>query len=496
MDAMPPVRKWPIGKSEMHERVRAHDWAATPLGPMAEWPPSLKFAVDLTLNAGFPSLLLWGKDLIQIYNDPYLRLCRGLEPPLGSGFLLSWPDSVAHGLPIIERVRCGETVMDEAHYLDPVDDSGSTWLTSSISPVHDESGDIAGISILIDELTQRVLTEMALRERETQLSNLLDLLPVGIALYDVDGEVTKVNPEVLRLFGGAVAHPWQIFDLEGVPLAPDDYPMVRALRGEVVKPEVAMLVEINGKRRWLQIGAVPYFHDGRIDGCIAISHDVTEAKENADRLGALVAELQHRTRNLIAVVSALSDKTIKGSASLDDFQEVFGTRLAALARVQGLLSRLTRGSRVKFDELLRAELEAHSKLDSERITLDGKPGVRLRSHTVQTLALALHELTVNSVKYGALGQPQGRLAVRWRVDAARPGGRPYIHVDWEESGVSMPAVDAAEYGFGYGRELIELALPYQFQAETSFALGTDGVKCMIALEIAGDGEDEPDQTNA
>ncbi|HTH28343.1 MAG TPA: HWE histidine kinase domain-containing protein, partial [Sphingobium sp.] len=459
--------------------------------------PSLKFAVGFTLTAGFPALLLWGKDLIQIYNDSYLRLCRGMEAPLGSEFHLSWPEPVVHGKPVFEQVWRGETiVVEESRHSGPAaSESDPAWLTSSISPVRDETGDIAGISIIIDELTQRVLAELTLRERETQLSNLLDLLPVGIALYDVNGEVTKVNPEVLRHFRkGDVSHPWKIFDREGVPLAPDEYPVARALRGEVVKPDVEMLVEINGTRRWLQIGAVPFLRDGRIDGCIAICHDVTQAKESADRLGVLVAELQHRTRNLIAVVCALADKTIEGSASLAEFEATFRTRLAALARVQGLFSRLTDGRRITFDELLHAELEAQSAFEDERVTLDGPSGVPLRSSTVQTLALALHELAINAVKHGALGQPQGRLAVRWRVEPAAPGRGPYIHVHWQESGVPVAADDATAIGLGYGRQLIERALPYQFGAETNLTFGTDGVTCTISLEIADRDEAEQAQS--
>jgi two-component system CheB/CheR fusion protein len=198
----------------------------------------------------------------------------------------------------------------------------------------------------------------------------------------------------------------------------------------------------------------------------------------------LVAELQHRTRNLIAVVRSLADKTLKESASLADFQGRYGDRLKAVSRVQGLLSRLGEGQKITFDELLRTELSALGALDghADRVTLDGPADVRLRSGTVQTFALALHELATNAVKYGALSSPDGRLTVRWHVRSDGPGRQ--LHVEWRESGVAVPETGAAPTGGGYGRELIERALPYQLKAETSYEIGADGVRCTIAVPLS------------
>ncbi|NOG72205.1 hypothetical protein [Roseicella sp. DB1501] len=77
---------WPFGESEMARRVCAHDWSATPLGPIGRWPPTLKAVVDLLLPNGFPMIALWGPDLIQIYNDAYHYLgtsSQALPPPSG-----------------------------------------------------------------------------------------------------------------------------------------------------------------------------------------------------------------------------------------------------------------------------------------------------------------------------------------------------------------------------------------------------------------------------
>ena len=201
-----------------------------------------------------------------------------------------------------------------------------------------------------------------------------------------------------------------------------------------------------------------------------------------ERQEVLVAELQHRTRNLITVISALSKQTLKNATSLGDFDQRFGDRLAALSRVQGLLSHLSAGARVTFDDLLRSELSALGAPE-DKVTLDGQAGVPLRSATVQTFSLALHELATNALKYGALAAADGHLTVRWSVTAAGPGEH-RLHVDWRESGVVMSHGEEPARGGGYGRELIEHALPYQMDAETSYVLTADGVYCTIDIAVS------------
>jgi hypothetical protein len=114
------------------------------------------------------------------------------------------------------------------------------------------------------------------------------------------------------------------------------------------------------------------------------------------------------------------------------------------------------------------------------VTLDGPKGIPLRSGTVQTLAMVTHELVANAVKYGALKQPNGHLTVRWHLETKGEDGKPWLHVDWKESGVEMPRSPQAT---GQGRALIERALPYQFGAHTRFALEEDGIHCTAGAMI-------------
>jgi PAS domain S-box-containing protein len=225
---------------------------------------------------------------------------------------------------------------------------------------------------------------------------------------------------------------------------------------------------------------------GKVVEWLGTSTDVDDILQLQQEQRILVAELQHRTRNLMAIVQSVVARTVRGAATLDEFEKCLRDRLNALARVQSLLSRRQSGVRVAFDVLLREELSVHRPIDETghgaQISLSGPAGVPLRSGLVQTLALALHELATNAVKYGALGTPEGHLNVTWNIRENETGASA-LHVDWRETGVTMPAADAPARGGGYGRELIERALPYQMMARTSYVLEPEGVHCTIEVEI-------------
>jgi two-component system CheB/CheR fusion protein len=97
----------------------------------------------------------------------------------------------------------------------------------------------------------------------------------------------------------------------------------------------------------------------------------------------------------------------------------------------------------------------------------------------------LHELATNAVKYGALSRPEGQLDIWWNVEK-NGTEHPQLHVEWRESGVAdMPDPGASPQGSGYGRELIERALPFQLGARTRYSFAQDGVHCSIDMPVPG-----------
>lgn len=108
-DPSPLPLSWPVGTSVTSGLIRGQDWSLSPLGVCAQWPPTLRSTVDLVLSCHFPMILLWGPDLIQIYNDGYLAL-MGIKHPAGLGQRTRdcWPEVWHINEPLYERVWQGE----------------------------------------------------------------------------------------------------------------------------------------------------------------------------------------------------------------------------------------------------------------------------------------------------------------------------------------------------------------------------------------------------
>jgi len=155
--------------------------------------------------------------------------------------------------------------------------------------------------------------------------------------------------------------------------------------------------------------------------------------------------------------------------------------------VQGLLSRRDGGD-VTLTVLVQAELAAVGVAsDGERICVDGPP-VTLPYQSMQLLALALHELSTNALKHGALKGARGRLTVTWQiVDRTE---NPRLEFTWVESGVELHK-KANPLRHGFGRELLEHALPYQLDAKTVLELGMDGMHFWIAIPLRNYEGDAP-----
>lgn len=356
----------------------------------------------------------------------------------------------------------------------------------------------------IADLRRRLAeSEAARHQSEARFAATLESVPAGVATLDMDGRILASNSQYQHFCPTGLMPSkdpdrvarWQAWSEDGRPLRPDEFPGARANRGECVTPGQEMLFTDDDQRPvWVRVAAVPVRNaQGDLTGQASVISDIDTLKRSADSLReseqrqvVMVAELQHRTRNLIAVISSIAARMLDGALSLKEFERGFNDRLSALSRVQKMLSYATPGQRVNFEDLLRAELIALGAIGRKggdgHLILAGPPDVPLRSRAVQSLTLALHELGTNAVKYGALGASGGLLSVTWRVEMERDGVR-WLHVDWRESGVQISQPSTAPSTGGYGRQLIERALPYQLGARTRYAFVEDGVHCTIAVPV-------------
>ncbi|WP_314957693.1 CheR family methyltransferase [Bradyrhizobium cosmicum] len=217
----------------------------------------------------------------------------------------------------------------------------------------------------------------------------------------------------------------------------------------------------------------PYRDGGqKIEGVVVTFIDVTSLTRSEARQRVLIAELQHRTRNLLSVVQSLAQQTLGKGGSL----QAFSTRLAALGRVQSLVSGAMDGH-IDLGDIIRLELQAVGA-DDDKVSLSGPP-VALDFELVQTIGLALHELATNAIKYGALREDQGKLEVSWSVQS-NGESVPSLLLNWKESGV--PKLSKPSHK-GFGRDLIERALAYTLRAKTKLSFGEDGVLCHVELPL-------------
>lgn len=417
------------------------------------------------------------------------------------------PDDLGPSFAMIGRVLRGEDVtppgaeVQSGDAASPVDggidkryirpDGSILWANSraSVLPVQDE-GPTTLLVVTVD-LTQRKAAEAAIRASEERFRQFGDASSDALWVWNVETRRWEyLSTAFSAICGIDSAH---LLDSGGLDdfarvIHPEDRAVTIAkLRQLVDGPDsfdFRILHPRDGQTRWLRItGFALLGNDGAVRRLGGIIHDMTEEVRISGRMKVLLAELQHRTRNLIGVVRAMSTRTLKTSTSLQDYRQRFGSRLEALARVNGLLSRLEDGDRVTFDELLMAEFKAHgiAGRDGAQVTLSGPDRVRLASASVQTLALALHELLTNATKHGALSHPEGRLHVEWEVV---PDTAPKLRLTWRETGaIPRPAQqNGGPYG-GYGRELIERALPYQLGAQTQYRLNETGLVCTVTLPL-------------
>lgn len=261
---------------------------------------------------------------------------------------------------------------------------------------------------------------------------------------------------------------------------PDDRDAARRAWAQVDQGEFHVdlrVHDVNGAYRWFQTKALPIQDaGGSIKEWIGTSTDIDDLRRLQAEQKVLVGELQHRTRNLIAVVHAIALQTVQRSASLDDFQDRFEDRLAALSRVQGLLSQ-SQHEPITIGTLIELELSALAGPGMrDQIVLDGAD-ITIRDTAAQTLLLAIHELSTNALKYGALSTSTGRLTIRWYEHGVADDQS--LCLEWTESGLPKAAHSAGRVG--YGRVLIEQSLPQQLGASTSLTFANDGVRCVIDL---------------
>ena len=213
---------------------------------------------------------------------------------------------------------------------------------------------------------------------------------------------------------------------------------------------------------------------GVTEGVLLTFVDVTKVVEAEAQLRTLVEELNHRVRNMLAVVSAVATQTLAKSRSPKDFTKAFLGRIGSIAKSYGLVAS-EQWREVSLDAIVMTELESHVGGAKDRFTIKG-PSLLLDPRRALALGLVFHELATNATKYGALSKAKGRISVTW---AAKKG---CLVVDWRESDGPKVRPSARR---GFGTELVERQIKSALDGEVRFDYRSDGLAVRISIPMGG-----------
>jgi two-component sensor histidine kinase len=205
-----------------------------------------------------------------------------------------------------------------------------------------------------------------------------------------------------------------------------------------------------------------------------LSNTVTLLRRSEEHQRLLIAELDHRVKNVLAQVDGVVTSTGEGSGSIKDFIRSLRGRIQSMAAAHTLLSNSSWHS-VALDNLVRTELAPYATDTNVKIT---GTDVMLSSAETQALAKVLHELTTNAAKYGALSTSRGQVSVSW--DRKPNGQAAALILDWRETG--GPPV-APEVQSSYGTDLIRDLIPHELGGTASLVFAAEGVNCRIEIPL-------------
>lgn len=196
--------EWITENGEAATLARKLDWSKTCLGPVEGWPDSLRSTVNLVLAYSFPMVLLWGEELVQIYNDAYAAI-MGKKHPSGMGLPTRevWPEVWEFNEPVYRRVLEGETLTFE-NQLFPITRHGfreDAYFTLCYSPLRDGANNVAGVLVTVFETTPQIRAEAAHLATERSLRNMIESTPQISWAADPSGNIVDFSERWLQITG-------------------------------------------------------------------------------------------------------------------------------------------------------------------------------------------------------------------------------------------------------------------------------------------------------
>lgn len=352
-------------------------------------------------------------------------------------------------------------------------DGAYRWHIARAVPLHDRKGKFLrwiGTNTDIDD-QKRSESALARSERRFRLSQ----AAAGIASLELDIASGTVlgSDRFWEIWGLPPRDSIHISELEKIVI-PEDAQVrsseeTRTSGSAVPNVQYRIRRPDNGELRWLS-RHIEFIHspDGRPIQMFGVMQDITEQKEAQTRQEILTHELEHRIKNILAMVQALANQTFK-DVDIETGRDVFNERLRALGTAHDLLTK-TRWTEASMIPVIEATLEP---LPRERINLDG-PDLVLSPNMALSMALAVNELGTNALKYGALSVPEGKVDIVWALE--KDGNDDVLVWRWIESG-GPPVSPPTRRGFG--SFLVSRVLATDFGGTVNIEYPPEGVRAEL-----------------
>jgi PAS domain S-box-containing protein len=327
--------------------------------------------------------------------------------------------------------------------------------------------------------------EAALRASEARLWATQNNAAVGIAEVDRDGRFVSVNEARCKLTGHSREeliglHFGHATDSEILEKDLDLFR--RQVAGELdTYTTDSKFQRRDGSRGWARVTSTAVRDAaGAFLYAVRVIEDITERRQADKRQKLLIDELNHRVKNTLATVQSLAWQAARPGVPPQVAQERFQERLLALSRTHNLLNE-THWEGAALKTILETELGPYATA-AGRVRLDG-PEVHLEARPAVVLGMAVHELTTNAVKHGALAVASGRVQVDWKIDDR--GGEAVLAIDWCELG--GPAL-AAQPIPGFGSRLLRQTITRELAGQLDIRFEREGVCCTIAVPLGSTGQ--------
>jgi len=427
-------------------------------------PDHLKLALDLARTG------LWERDLRtdKVRCTPIVDEMFGLKPSEAEKDAAPYlaavhPDDMAE-----MRRRLADAIATRDFY--EIDfritrtDGAVRWIAGRAEIVRDAAGQAVRVMSVLRDITERKLAEEALREALDRSTEILESISDAFFAVGPDFTFTYANHRALEMWGKRADEVIGRKLLEVFPQA-KGAPVHAAYLDAMQRRETVQLEAVSPIiHRWLAVMIYP----SRGGGLSVYFQDIEERKKAEERLRLLAAEVDHRAKNMLALVNVMLRQT--RAPTVQEFAGAAQGRVAALARAHTLLSD-TRWEGADLAKLVREELAPFRLGKTGRTVIEGEK-VALSPAAAQAFAMAVHELATNAGKYGALSMPEGIVTVRWQ----RIGDQ--LVLDWHESG--GPRVRASgETGFGL--RVITLSIRDQLGGRVTFDWRPEGLRVEFAV---------------